>query len=249
MNVNKTNKLGVFIANHGFNGDSSKSINILKDKTSDQVTVNKNLLKHNKNQKIFRVTKNIMNACRLIDIDSIINNVDIIDFNFTSMFILLDSDKSGFIKIEKYGSDFHFTYLEGFDNVDRGISFYYNIYSFVSKSFSITENNSFSEDNYSKSIFVVQLITYLFYGDVNANYISPKQSKRIGYSKILNNSKTGITFCDTLWKQRLKSDGFKVSGHFRLQPFGEKRLKRKLIWIEQFEKNGYNRKATMEYLK
>jgi hypothetical protein len=31
-----------------------------------------------------------------------------------------------------------------------------------------------------------------------------------------------------------------------MQPFGEARSKRKLIWIEGFSKDGYNRKATKE---
>jgi hypothetical protein len=37
---------------------------------------------------------------------------------------------------------------------------------------------------------------------------------------------------------------FRVKGHLRWQFFGEKKAKRKLIWIDEFEKSGYKRSAT-----
>ena len=40
-----------------------------------------------------------------------------------------------------------------------------------------------------------------------------------------------------------KSDGFKVSGHLRLQRYGEQKSKVKLIYIDEFEKQGYTRTA------
>ena len=92
----------------------------------------------------------------------------------------------------------------------------------------------------------MQLLTYLIFGEITEKHLPPKTQANVGFTRFLNNSKLNITFCDTLWKQRINVDGFKVRGHFRLQPCGEKREKRKLIWIEEFEKQGYNRKATVE---
>ena len=96
--------------------------------------------------------------------------------------------------------------------------------------------------------FVIQLLTYLMYGDIIEKVLTPKSKVRLNTTTLINNSKTKITYCDTLWKQRIKVGGFKVRGHFRLQPFGENLNKRKLIWIEEYKKNGYNRKATVELM-
>jgi len=41
----------------------------------------------------------------------------------------------------------------------------------------------------------------------------------------------------------MRLEGFNVSGHFRLQPCGKKKEKKKLIWINDFEKKGYVRQA------
>jgi hypothetical protein len=47
----------------------------------------------------------------------------------------------------------------------------------------------------------------------------------------------------TWYTTLVKSDSFKVRGHFRLQPFGSTKAQRKLIWINEFMKNGYTREA------
>lgn len=63
--------------------------------------------------------------------------------------------------------------------------------------------------------------------------------------KYNNKTKSDITIVDSTWFTTLiKSDGFKVRGHFRLQPYKEQG--KKLIWIQDFEKHGYTIKARME---
>lgn len=50
---------------------------------------------------------------------------------------------------------------------------------------------------------------------------------------------------DSKWYTEICNDeSFQVSGHFRLQPYGDGT--RKLIWINEFTKNGYHRKATID---
>lgn len=62
-----------------------------------------------------------------------------------------------------------------------------------------------------------------------------------------NKTKSDITVIDSTWYQNLVSSGaFKVRGHFRLQPYGPNNSKRKLTWINEFEKEGYHRKAKIE---
>lgn len=59
---------------------------------------------------------------------------------------------------------------------------------------------------------------------------------------------TFIMRFDSKWYTKICNDeSFKVSGHFRLQPYGDGT--RKLIWINEFTKNGYHRKATIDKVK
>ena len=53
---------------------------------------------------------------------------------------------------------------------------------------------------------------------------------------------------DSKWYTEICNDeSFKVSGHFRLQPYGDGT--RKLIWINEFTKSGYHRKATIDKVR
>lgn len=62
-----------------------------------------------------------------------------------------------------------------------------------------------------------------------------------------NKTRCDITVIDSTWYTNLVSSGaFKVRGHFRLQPHGPGLKDRKLIWINDFEKEGYHRKAKIE---
>lgn len=69
-----------------------------------------------------------------------------------------------------------------------------------------------------------------------------------GVNAIYNNkTKQDITVIDSTWYTHLISSGaFKVRGHFRFQPYGPGLSKRKLTWINEFEKEGYTRKAKIE---
>lgn len=53
---------------------------------------------------------------------------------------------------------------------------------------------------------------------------------------------------DSRWYTELHNDNdFLVSGHFRLQPYADG--VRRLIWIDEFTKHGYHRKATIDKVK
>jgi hypothetical protein len=256
MNVLKTNLFGINILKSGFATNKEISGMCNPNNTDGAVVLNTNLLRHNPNAKTIRVSKGIMDACALIDIESIKQNISDSNFNFRSINILLDNDHSGLIKVERFGSDFSFLMLSNLMGFDKSRDAVYNSYSFTSKSFYIEKGDECKlEDspsacllNYNKSVFAVQLLTYLVFGDISEKYVPSKKRAKLGSTRILNNSKLNITFCDTLWKQRINTDGFKVRGHFRLQPVGEGRRERKLIWIEEFDKKGYNRKATVEMI-
>ena len=53
---------------------------------------------------------------------------------------------------------------------------------------------------------------------------------------------------DSKWYTEINNnEAFRVSGHFRLQPYGDGT--KRLIWINEFTKNGYHRKATIDKVK
>lgn len=65
----------------------------------------------------------------------------------------------------------------------------------------------------------------------------------------LYNNKTNkdITIIDSKWYTELISSGsFNVRGHWRMQPHGPGMKQKKLIWINDFQKEGYHRKAKIE---
>lgn len=63
-------------------------------------------------------------------------------------------------------------------------------------------------------------------------------------------TETGLEYYtfDSKWYTEIcNNESFRVSGHFRLQPYGDGT--RRLIWINEFTKNGYHRKATIDKVK
>lgn len=257
MNIRKTNPIGLGLIENKFGGLQNfkkdilrKTITPINDQNihefiedkKDDFMCRMNVFDWNKDVKVFRITKNIVNNCKLINLDSIKENINISDFDFHSLVILLEDDNSGLIKIERVGSDFDFVYLKNL----RSLEVYFDTYSFLTKEFNFDEDTHGREE----SRFVVKILAYLYYGDITTKILNPKEKTKINsFSTFVNNSKLQVTYVDSLWKQRISVDGFKVRGHFRMQPFGKSRKKRKLIWIEEFSKDGYNRRATREILK
>ena len=87
-------------------------------------------------------------------------------------------------------------------------------------------------------------LTYMFYGDITTKVCKPKVKYNLGkYNTFNHKLPTAVHYVDTTWKQRINTLGFPVKGHFRLQKY---LTGPKLIWIEAFKKNGYNRKAGIE---
>jgi hypothetical protein len=255
MNINKTNKLGIILLENRFDALKDFVNNVKKNPQliakpdappKNVMAISLELYKYKNNTKVFRVSKNIIENCKLINIDSIKDNIDVNEFNFTSLVIMLDNDASGIIKIERLGADFDFIYIQNLSTNLKGKDVTLNRYSFLTKDFLYSGDHDFAE-NPEKHNFVVQLLAYLYYGEITKKELPPKTEIKLStFSKIVNHTKIHLTFVDSLWKQRISTDGFKVRGHFRLQPIGEARLNKKLIWIEEFKKEGYNRKATRE---
>ena len=77
--------------------------------------------------------------------------------------------------------------------------------------------------------------------------IAKKETKKKKAQEVTKPGLDYYTF-DSKWYTEISNDeSFKVSGHFRLQPYGDGT--RRLIWINEFTKNGYHRKATIDKVK
>jgi hypothetical protein len=90
------------------------------------------------------------------------------------------------------------------------------------------------------------LITlFIKYADVQTKELPAKKKTEEINCKYINETDSLVTILDSTWFTNLiKSDAFKVRGHFRLQPKKkEGEWTKELIWINEFQKEGYTRKA------
>lgn len=91
---------------------------------------------------------------------------------------------------------------------------------------------------------IFSLILFIKYCEIDTKVIGAgKKDNHVGI-KYVNESRSNIEVLDSTWFTTLiKSEAFAVRGHFRLQPHGAGMQQRKLIWISDYEKEGYTRKA------
>lgn len=100
-------------------------------------------------------------------------------------------------------------------------------------------------------VFSFTIILFMQFAEIETVITVGRNSKgkskaKIKKEKYLNESDIPIEIIDSTWFRRLIRTGkFKVSGHFRLQPYGKGRSEKKLIWIDEFNKNGYKTNPKM----
>lgn len=105
------------------------------------------------------------------------------------------------------------------------------------------------EENKETGMFyaamVAQILMFKKYASVETVISKAKSKTKQIDCKYLNETDMDIEYLDSKWFTTLvNSTGFKVRGFFRLQPKkkdGE--WTKELIWIDEFEKHGYHRKA------
>jgi hypothetical protein len=83
------------------------------------------------------------------------------------------------------------------------------------------------------------------YAEVETKIILPNSKQKTIHCKYFNDTSFKLNFLDSKWFTNLvKSDGFTVRGHFRLQPKKKDgKWTKELIWISEFEKTGYSAPA------
>ncbi len=108
--------------------------------------------------------------------------------------------------------------------------------------------NSLFKDNASKSDMIGELFRELYatlgfikYAEVETVHLPSLRKTNFIGCKYVNDTGSDIRIYNSKWFTTLiKSDEFKVHGHFRLQPY---KKGKKLIWISDYKKSGYTSKA------
>lgn len=97
---------------------------------------------------------------------------------------------------------------------------------------------------------MTQIVDFLFtfvlfkkYVEVETVVLKPKSKAKVQKEKYFNESSNDITIIDSNYFRTIIIEGFSVRGHFRWQRYGKKLEQKKLIWIDEFLKRSYIRKA------
>lgn len=153
------------------------------------------------------------------------------------------------IATEGKGSDFKLTAVIFFFTKDTNrekpsLAMYVQRNSKGIKNYISETGHKYGIDGMQVIADVFTLILFMKYAELQTKIIkSEKKDFHIGI-KYVNETKSNIEILDSTWFTTIvRSEGFKVSGHFRMQPFGPKLTERKLIWINPFEKTGYTKTA------
>lgn len=92
--------------------------------------------------------------------------------------------------------------------------------------------------------WLVGLLTFIKYCPLETKFIPGGRKDTHAGQKYVNETRHNVEILDSTWFTTIvRSEGFGVGGHFRMQPYGPGMAQRRLQWIEPFEKTGYTRKA------
>jgi hypothetical protein len=147
-----------------------------------------------------------------------------------------------------------YTYLMGKNRFTRFVvmldavrGFYYDDKNNIAFEWGIDMRSGayYFDGNYSREFSIVmQILTFVELGDIEI--IELRAGKNNGgdkkTDKVTNTSKNTVYVVDSTWNQIIiRTEGFAVRGHFRLQTCGVNHADRKMIWVGAFEKHGYKR--------
>jgi hypothetical protein len=106
-------------------------------------------------------------------------------------------------------------------------------------------NNKIELFQYLDSVLLA--VYFIHNCEIETKIINPKEKYRQEGNKYFNESNSKIKILDCKWfTDLIRNIPYRVKGHLRWQVHGEKKSKRKLIWIEEYEKSGYVRKDGKE---
>jgi hypothetical protein len=209
------------------------------------------------NTKIYAISPVFMEAkekaqSKLMGIWSDIMNNDIADFEVKGTFLIGNYVYMASY-ITKQGSQNNEMCFYCFDKQGIPLFYYHDSDSknipqtgWLSQIFSASRDKKSAEELIHWHIANVTLVSmFATYAEVETKELLPRIKIKDSTGKYLNETSKNITYLDSKWFTTLvKSDGFLVSGHFRLQPKKKDGVwTKELIWIESFEKEGYTAPA------
>jgi hypothetical protein len=121
-----------------------------------------------------------------------------------------------------------------------------NDYKFSGMACSIKDGKPYNDTEGLATYLNSFLVSLYFINncEIEEVVLKPNMKHRENGNKHYNESKSDVIILDCKWfTDLIRSIPFHVKGHLRWQHYGEKFTKRKLIWIPDFEKKGYIRKA------
>jgi hypothetical protein len=127
---------------------------------------------------------------------------------------------------------------------DKGVAFEFG--------FDLQDDGYYFDEQHAESFNrVAKIMTFVELGDIDVVRLDKgaNNGKAKKDGKITNTSAYTVYVVDSSWnKLIIRTDGFAVMGHFRLQACGAGLTDRKLIWINAFEKHGYTRRPKAEII-
>lgn len=95
-------------------------------------------------------------------------------------------------------------------------------------------------------VTLYKLLCFIFLSENEERIVPPGKSygTRKQPDALSNDTNVPVTIVNSCWNiTSIRTEGFNVSGHLRVQPCGPGLSQHKIIFIEPFKKNGYIRKA------
>lgn len=98
----------------------------------------------------------------------------------------------------------------------------------------------------SKAMAPLAIAMFRTYSDHEVKVVAGNDYGTLNGITYKNSNRRSITVLDSSWYTSIvRTEGFMVNGHLRMQPCGIGNTQRKLIYIDSFMKHGYVRKAKM----
>jgi hypothetical protein len=120
-------------------------------------------------------------------------------------------------------------------------------YVYAGRYYAKDEDGNIYSDSFKLQAWLESICSVLYFIDnceVETKVIASNKKDKFKGEKYLNETSKDYTVLDCGWFTELIRDTpFHVNGHLRWQPCGERHTKRKLIWVDSFEKKGYKRNA------
>jgi hypothetical protein len=159
--------------------------------------------------------------------------------------ICIQYSHDGFILDGPHRETYHYPAFHGGDGNGGFFAIYKNKELIYSTDTNLGVSEPFPDDeSYETMLLLQRVLFFLKYAPVEIKIVNNNSNDGIRCINDKAGIGTKIQVVDsTYFTTIVRTDGFNVRGHFRLQPIGQGRKEKKLKWINDFKKSGYTKKA------